>query len=549
MLTESQRLAVSSREEITYVVAGPGTGKTSTLIARIVAAIREGADPSAIMALTFTNAAASEFASRLSALNIRGLGYCGTLHGFCFRMLQQYGARMGYNAGKITLLTEEQRATFLRAATGRVKPKMTKKEFMAGETDDAKQVRAEFLHTMKHNNAIDFDNLLTAAKILMLMNGLDWSLHLLIVDEVQDSAEIDWEIYDLLKAEMKMFIGDPDQSLFAFRGGKPGTLIERAHAFDSKTVLLEDNFRSTSDICNAANRLIAHNQNRVQKWSISRVYSDDITNVVAWHHKDEREEVDKIRARMEVEAKRGTPWEEMAVLTRNNDVADTLRAGLRVAGLPVKQPPASALPDDWPRCMAAAAFLHDPENMIAAHTWLLFDHDPGEVENWCRIATANKQSLAVVSGTPYTASAEVRDYPKELRALRVSEESVAVVAERIGALPPGALPADLLQDLHGCRTWVRGQVGDGITVTTIHQSKGREWDCVVVAGLEETRLPKRFNSLEELEEERRIMFVAMSRARRLLCLSSSRTRVVRGGSEFLFKSRFVEEAGIQEDAQ
>ena len=273
----SQKRAIESARTKTVCIAGPGSGKTATLIERLQWCIDGGANPSGFVVITFTNAAADEIRRRLAERSHLGdcLGYCGTLHGFCLRLLQRHGHLLDFS-DRITVLSEDQAEKMLercikemnyRGAVKHVQEAIARGPDLAlvpASPSNADLVAARFFKVLRRSNLVTFDTLLHYARLLLMENGRavkEWT-HL-FVDEYQDSSDLDADIYERLPVKQWFYVGDGDQGIYSFRGGSVQHLLTLAN--ENCAFLLEDNYRSVPEICQAADRLIQHNKARHPK--------------------------------------------------------------------------------------------------------------------------------------------------------------------------------------------------------------------------------------------------------------------------------------------
>ncbi|MGB8295899.1 MAG: ATP-dependent helicase, partial [Polyangia bacterium] len=291
--TPAQQQAINSNETDILCVAGPGSGKTQTTVDRIKRLIETSTPPARIVALTFTNAAAKELEERLqsdwpclpdgSAISDNAqmatyhLGYTGTLHGFAFRCLREHGALLGYGT-HLTVISPESAQDLLEQKAKELGCRDTIKrllEIKAAGLDTTKRMTvaettvASFLQELKQASIVDFDILLTEFARLVREHPecLAGRWDHLFVDEVQDSSTTDWQIYRGLPIPSKFYGGDPDQSIYGFRGAAVAEMV--AHAQAAKVITLESNFRSLEPICRAAQALIEYNAGRIPKATIS----------------------------------------------------------------------------------------------------------------------------------------------------------------------------------------------------------------------------------------------------------------------------------------
>lgn len=539
------------------VVANPGAGKTAVLVERIkcrLSTIR----PRDIVVLTFTNAGAHELSRRLEAEGITPR-YVGTLHGYCFRLLQKHGHLLGYRAGGINLLTEEFAEDLLQQVADELLYKGSKRKLEAGcKTAEAAAgagpygvICQEYRHRLKRNNLVDYDTVLEVANRLLRMFPAvrdHEAMAELLVDEAQDSAQIDWEVYLSIPATTLFVVGDPDQSIFGFRGAWPSGFRDYATSIAIETVILDVNYRSGVAVCRAASDLIAHNTGRVEKRVVPAHERGDIVTFTKYG--DDRSE--RRGVRLLIEALVDYQPKDVAILCRRNDLVtqfrDELEAnGIQTAGRGEKPD----LPADWRRAMDVLSILHDPRNDLIAERIIPKD----KLEKCKRETVQAGLWLSMVLGAKPDGKSWQRFgviTPKDnvveaLSFYDVSKESQLLIGERISLLPqPEPTLVDLLHDLHEHERWVPADNRNGVTVCTIHAAKGREWPVVLLPAWEEGILPalRRDTTPASIEEERRLAFVAMTRAQQRLHVSCAGSRYAWGKVAAQQPSRFVVEAGL-----
>jgi DNA helicase-2/ATP-dependent DNA helicase PcrA len=579
----AQREAITTDAPSVLVLAGPGSGKTATTIERIRRLLSEGVKPDEIVALTFTNAAAREMEKRLTPpepesvkavkyvlgaenmapLPIR-LGHCGTLHSFCLRLLREHGEFMGYGA-RLSVISPESAADLLASKAATLGVKTSLKDLLAlkAKGRPARGVRldptttavAAYFDELKENGVVDFDVILSEGLELIRAAKLSNGWRYLFVDERQDSSALDSAIYDALPIPNKFSVGDPDQAIYSFRGGVVGAFVEKARDCETKVIKLESNYRSREEICNLAQRLIEHNRNRVAKRTISEQGPGGEIELIPCE--TEGDEIGMIARRIRTILSFNPPEKakEIAVLARTNAIATSIRKTLAATGLPVVQREVSDLPRDWPFARALVELLANPENDALAFFYLVaLYRKKGATEKDARDAAHAVRKAAATAGKSINAAnlhieagAWASDAVEHARKFGVSAESAMLLAEKLKELPFGARAVDLALVLAEVKDNVR-EGGEGVTVTTIHGAKGREWDVVFLAGFEDEVIPSHRRIADQdkanatIEEERRLAYVAVTRARKALIISHSASRVSPWGQiQRHTPSRFIEE--------
>lgn len=543
---DSQQIdAVESRSPVTVVVAGPGAGKSRTLVARIHHLIDQGVNPSDFCVLTFTNAGANELRERLGGIK---LGFLGTLHGWCFRLLQRHGNAIGYREGGINLLSADMDDELLMAAAERLHWKDSKKKLLEAKMPLAKLIRNDHRHTMKRNNLVNYDGVLESALGLLESRASDdFRFQLpryLLVDECQDNAEVDWDIYGAIAAESAFFVGDSDQGVFSFRGASPAAFTRfcRQHS----PLFLEWNYRSGPEICTAANMLIDHNTDRILKECVP-VRTDACRISVTSYDTCLGERVSlsvNLGTRLSIG---GVSLSDIAVLCRTNEIATQFRDHLAASGIQVRRPKQQQLPLDWGHALNVLNLWNDPRNDIIAERVLrVLMNDPQGTGGTLKVAkkraleagdwlTVEIDRMGVIPGI---SAMTLEDLPK----WGVDKESCALIETRLNLLPQQSL-VDLLHDLYNSANWEAKEDGCGVHVGTIHGAKGREWDVVFLPAWEEGVFPQAKKDTD-IEEERRLAFVAITRARNEVHISYAKERVGQWKTVQAEPSRFIAEAGL-----
>lgn len=505
-LNDEQRKAVESADDTTMVIAGPGSGKTRTLVGRIIRLVFVNNVPlSRIVVLTFTNSAAHVLRHRLAEMGLNHeVGYMGTLHGYCFRILQEYGSLLGYRAGSISIATEQVKSEI----TAGIERELGRKNPL---------VDTEYDFRLKRSNMVDYDGILIQSLALIKLVKDFIVIDDLLVDERQDSGAIDSEIFWALPAKRRFFVGDPDQCVFAFRGARPDIFVAEA---SGGHLTLENNYRSDIKISQAAARLIANNKVREAK-DIRPVSTEQ---GVVEINRAENEGGELMRVGQKILELANS--EETAVLARTNGLALQARSFLIGLGIPVKMPN-NCLPAGWDYMLNCLSVLVDPANDFYAENFLRLRGMPeSEIqdEKLKALKSGDRLSSAIAGTRIPEQPPTLSEVLEPMVLLGVTKEAMAVVLARSETLPKNATASDLLADLWQPLVKEKpAQTGVGVTVSTVHNAKGKEWDTVFVIGLEEGLFPQ-LKSDSDMEEERRLCFVAMTRARHNLFLSCAKVR-------------------------
>ena len=577
--TAAQLAAIESTSPRILVLAGPGSGKTSTVVGRLERLIERGVSPRKIAAITFTNAAARELESRItepardgavSGVKPRNrptsLGYCGTLHGFALRCLKLHGGAEGYG-DRISVINPEGAEALLESANRTIaNSKISMKKILETKASGIPErpsttpelVVAHYFGLIRSAGIVDFDVILTEFARCLRDSprfGLEIAEEFehVFVDEVQDSSPVDWAIYRSLAIRNKFLVGDPDQSIYGFRGAALAETFETATDPDWEKILLEENFRSFNAITGAAQRLIERNAGCVPKETISAVGVGG--RVAVLEAANAGEEIARLAALIRMDLVGRKP-EELAVLVRTNAAALEISKGLAAEKIPVALRTNPDLPKDLPILRALASYLCNPENDTLGFLYLVADPSatsaPPDLDRkkaierahaFARNASEARKSInSFLFGFPKEIPAS--EFPTIVAKHRLSHESRMFVAEKLRELPDGAPMVELAHALGSGEEFdaARALSAEGVRVTTIHSAKGLEFDTVYLAAFEDETIPGRRKDVD-VEEERRLAYVGITRAKRVLQFTSARIRETKWkGLEPRSPSRFIEEA-------
>jgi DNA helicase-2/ATP-dependent DNA helicase PcrA len=616
-LNPAQREAVEHVHGPILVLAGAGSGKTRVLTTRIAALIdRHGVPPDRILAVTFTNKAAGEMKQRIGRLLQRdpsGL-WIGTFHSLSARLLRREAELLGFNR-RFTIYDEDDQLSLIKrlmeqrghsvkrytpravqaiisAAKNRMKPPS---ELADDSPFDllvrvAADVYAAIGPALKAANAMDFDDLLLHPLTLFRehpdrLRYYQERFRFVLVDEFQDTNRAQYQLIRRLGAHGNVFaVGDDDQSIYGWRGADVGNMQEFLKDFNgAKLVRLEENYRSTQVVLDAANGVIAENNGRIGKTLTTRRHGGELVTLLA--AADERDEAEWVVRELERRSAAGD-WQygEMAVLYRTNAQSRAMEEAFRRAGVPY-------------RLIGAISFYERREvkDLLA---YLRLVANPADDEAFLRAVSVPRRglgesSLATLGRTatqwskPLLEVARVADRVPELRPnVREAFGSFAAfidgLAERAGRLPPAEVLEEVIRAIdyeamlhaegpEGADRWenVRELVAsaaswseevledadggaplerflaeaallssadtvvgreDGVTLMTLHTAKGLEWPVVVLSGLEHGLFPlaRAEEQPDGLEEERRLCYVGLTRAKDKLYLTWARARR-RGG--------------------
>ena len=622
-LNPAQREAVLTTEGPLLVIAGAGSGKTRVLtrrIAHLLAAV--GAKPPEILAITFTNKAAAEMRERVEQLVGPPARACWvmTFHAACGRILRREAQRLGYKsnftiydtADQLRLvkqvLEELERDPKRFTPRGILSQISNAKNQLIGPVEYASRVASFYDQTVADAyelyqkrlfaaNAVDFDDMLylTVDVLERFPEAREkWqkAFRYILVDEYQDTNHAQYRFLQLLaeKHSNVFAVGDPDQSVYGFRGADIRNVLEFEKDFPgARSIALEQNYRSTNNILEAANAVIRHNRERKDKNLWSELGDGDAVRVV--EVEDEHSEARYVAAEIEMLVEQGYSGQEIAVFYRTNaqsrvleDVLVRQGVAYQVIGGPrfyeraeIKDLVAYLQVIDNPfDALSLLRIANRPRRGIGDSTLsrLMTFADQAEITLWEATARAEQ---AGVGTAPQKALASFRTMIQSLMSAaqelevpelieRVLEQSGTVEALEAERTIESQGRVENLQELVSlAREWqeqnteptlssflqevslysdqdtIRGE-SSLVTLMTLHNAKGLEYRAVYLIGMEEGIFPHS-RSIEEqgVEEERRLAYVGMTRAMERLTLMHASSRMLYGGRSYNLPSRFLDE--------
>ena len=639
-LNEAQRAAVEYIDGPSLVIAGAGSGKTRVLTYKIAYLLSQGMKPWSIMALTFTNKAAREMKERIGKLVGNDLAqhlYMGTFHSIFSRILRAEAEHIGFN-NNFTIYDESDSRSLIKAivkemglddkkykpAAVHAKISMAKNNLMSAaayESDAAifeQNKRAQmpevgkifvaYVQRCKQANAMDFDDLLTLTYQLFrehedIRHKYAARFDYVLVDEYQDTNHVQMSIVMQLCQEKQRVcaVGDDSQSIYSFRGANIDNILNYQRQFQGTRLFkLEQNYRSTQTIVEAANSLIKHNRNQIPKDVFSEnAKGEKIQYKPAYSDKEEAAIVAKDVKRIKRED--GCQYNDFAILYRTNAQSRSFEEEFRKQGIPyriygglsfyqrkeIKDIIAYfrlvANPDDEE---AIKRIINYPARGIGATTVMKIADcaHQNQVSFWEVIGAPEQYGLAVNKGTMNkleTFRLLISSFIERAQTTDVYELGDAIIKESgiSQDIMSGKDADDLARQenleefLSGMSAFVEERREEGrfdelflqdylqdvalltdadsdgdkdeprVSLMTVHAAKGLEFPTVFVVGLEENIFPSPLSaaSLRELEEERRLLYVAITRAEKHCILTNAKNRWRYGKMEFDNPSRFIDE--------
>lgn len=639
-LNEAQRAAVEYIDGPSLVIAGAGSGKTRVLTYKIAYLLSQGMKPWSIMALTFTNKAAREMKERIGKLVGNDLAqhlYMGTFHSIFSRILRAEAEHIGFN-NNFTIYDESDSRSLIKAivkemglddkkykpAAVHAKISMAKNNLMSAAAYDSdaaifeQNKRAQmpevgkifvaYVQRCKQANAMDFDDLLTLTYQLFrehedIRHKYAARFDYVLVDEYQDTNHVQMSIVMQLCQEKQRVcaVGDDSQSIYSFRGANIDNILNYQRQFQGTRLFkLEQNYRSTQTIVEAANSLIKHNRNQIPKDVFSEnTKGEKIQYKPAYSDKEEAAIVAKDVKRIQRED--GCQYSDFAILYRTNAQSRSFEEEFRKQGIPyciygglsfyqrkeIKDIIAYfrlvANPDDEE---AIKRIINYPARGIGATTVLKIADcaHQNQVSFWEVIGAPERYGLAVTKGTMNkleTFRLLISSFIERAQTTDVYELGDAIIKESgiSQDIMSGKDADDLARQenleefLSGMSAFVEERREEGrfdelflqdylqdvalltdadsdgdkdeprVSLMTVHAAKGLEFPTVFVVGLEENIFPSPLSaaSLRELEEERRLLYVAITRAEKHCILTNAKNRWRYGKMEFDNPSRFIDE--------
>jgi ATP-dependent DNA helicase UvrD/PcrA len=483
-LNESQRKAVTITDGPLLIVAGPGTGKTLTIVRRTAWLISRGAKPESILAVTFTSRAAREMKERAEALlgNDAAKIFIGTLHLLGLKIIREA------SSNDFTLYSRQEQIGLMKTLSKKTDARARDlverisriKNCIDPLDEESKGLFDVYEAALKNNQAVDFDDLIRTPIDILERNSPAPFIHKfshIMIDEYQDINPAQYRLLRLLsqKSESICAIGDSDQAIYGFRGADSGSFLSFSSDFkNAATVILTENYRSSAAILAASNSVIKNNQKRIEKSIIPTLEQGSRINVFSLP--DERTEGEFIVR--EIEARiGGTSHYQMSHAGRERDSSSGAYSFSDFSVLYRTNAQAKAIEE---------AFL--------------------------------------ASGIPYQVVGRKSSLQSKER-----EETIAYLhsladPDGPGTAPPKANEAKLLTpaDFFDPRA-------NAVTLTTMHTAKGLEFRVVFMAGLEDGLVPFTITKSDaDIEEERRLFYVGMTRAKEELCLLHTRSRFLYG---------------------
>lgn len=627
-LNERQKEAVCSSLGNTLVLAGAGSGKTKVLVSRIAWLIEEEhLSPHGILAVTFTNKAAGEMRARLSGMLVTPIAglWVGTFHGLCHRLLRRH-YKEAHLPEQFHILDSEDQARMIKRVIASLNldseqwPVKQAQSFINGRKDEG--IRASHVHTLSYGpgktllaiytayeqacqiaGVIDFAEILLRTHELLrdnpeILHHYRQRFQAILVDEFQDTNTIQYAWIRLLAGNHAavLAVGDDDQSIYGWRGAKVENIQQFSRDFKDTTIIrLEQNYRSTATILNAANALITHNNERMGK----ELWTEGGTGekIIVYSAFNELEEARFVCERILMELKQGMNMDEIAILYRSNAQSRVIEESLLRAGIAYKIYGGLRFFDraEIKDALAYLRLLVNPDDDTAFERVVNFptrgigEKTLDEVRCYARAeqcslwkaakALLSSGAIAQRAGSALSKFLELIEHLQQNTTAMELDEQLTVLIQKSGLLDhfskiksdKSESRLDNLQELINAAKQFRYEQDEAeelplvhaflahasleagemqaqeyeryVHLMTIHAAKGLEFPMVFLVGMEEGVFPGKQSITEplRLEEERRLCYVGMTRAMRKLVLSYAEIRRQYGREEYHRPSRFLNE--------
>jgi DNA helicase-2/ATP-dependent DNA helicase PcrA len=581
-LNPAQVQAITSESPVILTLAGAGSGKTTVLTGRIAHLTEQRISTSSMLALTFTRLAGKEMKERVIRLVGETQGrklFCNTFHAFCVKVVREYGYLVGRDP-HFSIYDENDRDGIIK----RIVQDLSSKAKVCEVIDHlyepmppravAREV-AEYHYRLKQHNAVDLDGLLYEAKAVLAhpgpKQGYRNQYRHVFVDEFQDTNDVQLEIIRELNPENLFVVGDDFQAIYGWRGGNVDIILDfPKHYPGCEVIRLEDNYRSTAEIVMAANNLISHNERQTEK--VLRAQRDGSEPRVSQFAGTDEELKSVSNAIIGLVAGCGDirSHSDIAVLARTNSQLEAAQDAFREVGIPTLWLSHKADVFTRPDIRGILAWISAASNM----------HDNIAVRIAARFPVKQVSDL-VLEQAELEATESEGNLPEALREHHLKDSGVRnflflldqVAAElAIGMTPGEAIDyvqnglglldhydslglrsrnEDLQEAIRRADKWAARQIelgestdtqaflrwlrirhiqdrlieenSDAVRLTTVHGAKGLEWPVVFVIGLNDGTFPHKNG---DIEEERRLFYVAITRAKNMLFLSRAGARMV-----------------------
>jgi len=594
-LNANQKLAVETIEGAIRLVASPGSGKTRVVVERIKNIISKGFFPAQILAITFTRSAASEMKKRLLAdlpdTVVRQMTIC-TFHSLAVKIMRDYGYKIGYRP-QFSVYDARDSLDVLRQILKDMNIKSPKAETILEQLDFPKypEVKKEYRDRIRANNAMDFDMLIENALYLLkdpeVLEKLSFKFRFISVDEYQDTSDEQHKMAKMLASHWHNIcaVADPDQCIYEFTGSNPRYILNFTQDFPTcQTIYLDQCYRCPANVLDSANLLIKNNRQRLDKPCTTPNPAGDLKTLV---FENDTEESLWIATKCKELHEQGIKYSEMAVLCRTNKLKASVLEDLKLNGVPTNN---CGRTEDFFKQPAVCQFLdylkvvQNPFDVFSFRRIINFPNrdvsfiDILKSEALTRAANVNvlegarayfsdrmHQNEKVVALcdqlsilTKVTSDIAIHDIAKIL----IDHHKANGLMSRESQIKEAVLryttydilnPTPTLEEFLGYVNELDTQedvrdkedenIEDAVNMMTLHGAKGLEFPVIFIPGLEKGVFPisAADHDLDEMESERRLFYVGITRAERMLFVTRARQRKMWGKDEEREPSPFLEE--------
>ncbi len=609
-LNKEQKEAVLHTDGPCLVLAGAGSGKTKVLTTRIANMINEGIYSGNILAITFTNKAAKEMRDRISNMVENNYAFVGTFHSFGLRVIRENTEKLGLTSNftiidsddvssvikkimkELDISTKEYSVSYIRNKISFIKNEMLSdsevdKYLNSPPEKVAIRVYHEYEKVLKRNNAVDFDDLLKRPVELFMQNDdiLDKyqeKYRYILIDEYQDTNEVQYKLVKLLASKYRnlFVVGDVNQSIYGFRWSNYKNILNFEKDYpDSKSITLNQNYRSTNNILNAANSVIKNNVER-KEVNLYSTFGDGV-KIKYFRGNDEKDEVKLVIDEMKKLLNEGYDYNDFAILYRTNAQSRNVEDAI--------------LKVNWPYRVVGSYYFYKRKEIkdLLCYLRLISNHQDDvslervinvpkrgigdtSINNLRSIARENNECMFKCLSKPKEVEFKklILELTEDAKDLDLTE-LIDVVLEKSGLKDElekeHTLEADIrlenlmefksitenyqketgtvnLEDFLEDISIVADQsehenLDNAVTLMTMHAAKGLEFKVVFLIGMEEGIMPHSMSLNEEgeLEEERRLCYVGITRAKERLYITNAKKRMLFGNTNMNPPSRFIAE--------
>lgn len=603
-LDDQQRAAAKSLYGPNLIIAGPGSGKTRVLSAKVANMILDGIDPNSIILFTFTKKAANEMVERVTKVVGKAAQEItiGTYHSVCRYILKLYADKLDYKRHFSILDSDEQKKMISKICkdTG-ITPKavihyiseqkknlITPQMALVGATGIYEKYAAFYARyqtSLKKQNIMDFDDLIFNTVHLLqdfplIKKDLNEQYRYILADEAHDSSPLDLLLIDLLSGDSKnlTMIFDPDQSIYHFRGANIDSSMEYAKSLNPKTYYLDANYRSSSTIVDASKTLISHNDKLVDKhpYSNNEIGSGD--KIIFYEGSNQKEEAIRIAQYIKlIHGKEyNVPYKEIAILYRTTSCVKIIEEALILAGIPYRVTNGCLFMNrmEVKDIMSFVKLAYNPYDLQAferaikipkrgigpsiiqkIYTYAL-DNDCDLIEAAVNLETKPKTRKTLddfvdfikrlknqyLYMPPQECLQYIIDQTKYFEIILDDDSRTENIKMLLSMSAEYPNIVEMLEMSAFSSDMEDAEDEDKVNLMTLHVSKGLEFECVFICNFNEGSLPHlKATTSKAIEEERRLCFVGITRARKYLFLTRSKMILQNFRKQYTKPSRFLKE--------